>query len=102
MELCRAAVERFPRYRNLYQRLGCCSGNQELFDDAIAASQRALEIDPDSQNLKNLVNDFGWSMFQAGRLEEAEELLLKAVSMDPSDELARENLRLCQSARSEL
>jgi len=99
LELYRAAIERFPGYVGLYQGLGCCAGHQELFDEAIEASQRALEIEPDSQNL---VNDLGWTMFIAGQIEEAEELLLKAVAMDPSDELARENLRLCQSERSEL
>ena len=49
----------------------------------------------ESEN-QNLVNDLGWSLFQERRLKEAEEVLLKAVAMDPSDELARENLRICQ------
>jgi len=57
-----------------------------------------LELEPDNQKL---VNDLGWSLFQAGRLKEAEEVLLKAVAMDPADELARENLRLCKYARLE-
>ncbi|RJQ69341.1 MAG: tetratricopeptide repeat protein [Desulfobacteraceae bacterium] len=64
----------------------------------IEASRRALELEPDNQKL---VNDLGWSLFQAGRLKEAEEVLLKAVAMDPADELARENLRLCKYARLE-
>jgi Flp pilus assembly protein TadD len=37
---------------------------------------------------------------EAGRLEEAEKVLERAVSMDPSDELARENLRI-STAKSE-
>ncbi len=47
-------------------------------------------------------NDRGWSLFQAGQLKEAEEMLLKAVAMDPTDELARENLRICRSDGAEL
>ncbi len=68
-----------------------------MFEKAIEASQRALELEPDNQKL---VNDLGWSQFQAGRIEEAEHTLSRAVAMDPSDELARENLRFCRSARS--
>jgi Flp pilus assembly protein TadD len=69
-----------------------------LFEKAIKASRKALELEPENQNL---INDLGWTLFEAGRLEEAEEVLLKAVAVDPSDELARENLRLCKSARTE-
>lgn len=66
------------------------------FDIALEVSQRALNLEPDRQDL---TNDLGWCLFEAERLEEAEEVLLRAVAMDPSDELARENLRLCQDAR---
>ena len=97
LELYEAAVGRFRERAVLYQGLGCCAGHQGLFEKAIEASRSALELEPGNQKL---VNDLGWSLFQAGRLKEAEEVLLKAVAMDPSDELARENLRLCQSARA--
>jgi Flp pilus assembly protein TadD len=46
------------------------------------------------------VNDLGWSLFLAGQLQEAEETLARAVSMDPDDALARKNLSLCQEKRS--
>jgi Flp pilus assembly protein TadD len=97
LELYQAAVERFSERAVLYQGLGCCAGRQGLFEKAIEASQRALELEPDNQKF---INDLGWSLFQAERLKEAENVLLRAVAMDPSDELARENLRLCKSARS--
>ena len=97
LELYQAAVARFPERAVLYQGVGCCAGHQGLSEEAIEASRRALELEPENQKL---VNDLGWSLFQAGRLEEAEDVLSKAVAMDPSDELARENLRLCQSARA--
>jgi tetratricopeptide (TPR) repeat protein len=96
LELYQAAVERFSERAVLYQGLGCCAGHQRLFEKAIEASQRALELEPDNQKL---INDLGWSLFQAGRLKEAECVLSRAVAMDPSDELARENLRLCKSVR---
>ena len=97
MELYEGAVARFPDRAVLYQGLGCCAGHEGLFDRAVVASQKALDLDPVRQDL---TNDLGWSLFEAGRLEEAEEVLLKAVAMDPSDDLARENLRLCQAKLS--
>jgi protein O-GlcNAc transferase len=97
LELYEGAVARFPDRAVLYQGLGCCAGHEGLFDKAVAASQKALDLHPVSQNL---TNDLGWSLFEAGRLEEAEAVLLRAVAMDPSDGLARENLRLCQAELS--
>lgn len=41
------------------------------------------------------MNDLGWSLVQSGALQEARVVLERAVAMDPTDELARENLRLC-------
>jgi Flp pilus assembly protein TadD len=57
-----------------------------------------LELEPGNQKL---VNDLGWTLLQAGSLPQARELLERAVSMDPSDELAKQNLRFCkqQAAR---
>ena len=97
LELYQAGVERFIERAVLYQGLGCCAGHLGLFEKAIEASQRALELEPDNQKL---INDLGWSLFQAGRFKEAEYVLLRAVAMDPSDELARGNLSLCKSVRS--
>jgi Flp pilus assembly protein TadD len=51
-----------------------------------------MELEPKNQEL---VNDLGWTLFRAGRFAQARETLERAVSMDPSDELAAENLRLC-------
>lgn len=98
LELYEGAVARFPDRADLYQGLGCCAGHEGLFDRAVMAFQKALDLEPVRQDL---TNDLGWSLFEAGRLEEAEEVLLKAVTMDPSDELARENARLCQAKLSE-
>jgi Tfp pilus assembly protein PilF len=96
-QLYEPALRRFPERASLHQGLACCAGHEGLFDKAVEASQRALELEP---NRQDLTNDLGWSLYEAGRLEEAEKMLLKAVALDPEDERARENLRLCQVARS--
>jgi len=91
------AVKRFPAVAALHQGLGCCAGHEGHHDEAVVASERAVQLEPDNQKF---VNDLGWSLLEAGRLEEAEKVLAQAVSMDPSDALARENLRISK-AKSE-
>jgi Flp pilus assembly protein TadD len=95
--LYRGAIERFPTVAALHQGLGCCAGHEGHREEAVAASERAVQLEPDNQKF---VNDLGWSLLEAGHLEEAEKVLAQAVSMDPSDGLARENLRICKT-RSE-
>ena len=41
------------------------------------------------------MNDLGWSLYQGGQLEESRTWLERAVAMNPSDELAAEDLRIC-------
>lgn len=94
LALYRAAAARFPTVAAFYQGLGCCAGHEGMHDEAVAASERALQLEPGSQEL---VNDLGWALYEAGRVEEAERVLERAVSMDPSDELTRENLRTCRA-----
>ena len=98
LDLYRRAAARFPRVAVLHQGVGCCAGHQGLHEEAVAASRTACEIEPGNQTF---VNDLGWSLYQAGQLEEARQLLERAVAMNPSDELAAENLRLCGQERPE-
>lgn len=93
LELYRSAVEKFPAAAVLRQGIGCCAGHETCHEEAIAASEQALQLEPDNQKF---VNDLGWCLLEAGRVQEARRTLERAVSMDPSDELARENLRLCK------
>lgn len=92
LELYRRAAKRFPRVAVVHQGRGCCAGHQGLYDEAVAASRTALDLDPENQEF---TNDLGWSLYEAGRLTEARDVLERAVAMDPRDELAAENLRLC-------
>jgi tetratricopeptide (TPR) repeat protein len=92
LELYRRAAERFPSIAVLHQGRGCCAGHLGRHEEALAASRTALALDPDNQQF---TNDLGWSLYGAGRLAEARDVLGRAVAMDPRDELAAENLRLC-------
>jgi len=93
MALYRTAVKRYPDDPALFQGLGYCAGHAGLHEEAVSANQRVLELEPENQKL---VNDLGWSLLQAGRLPQAREALERAVSMDPRDPLAKENLRYCR------
>jgi tetratricopeptide (TPR) repeat protein len=88
----RRAVERFPQAACLHQGLGCCAGHLRDFALALTASRAALALEPDDQKL---VTDLGWTRYLAGEIDEARETLARAVAMDPADELAANNLRVC-------
>lgn len=95
LELYKAATIRFPENPVLHQGVSCCAGHEGQHNVAIASSEAALEHDPKNQEY---VNDLGWSLFEAGFLNRAKQVLERAVAMDPSDDLAVENLRLCIEA----
>ncbi len=99
LELFRGAAARFPNVAVFHQGVGCCAGHQRLYEEALAASNRAIELQPSKQEF---VSDLGWTFFLAGRLREAEEVLERAVSMDPANEYARNNLQLCKDRLSAL
>jgi Flp pilus assembly protein TadD len=93
LELFRLGAARFPDQVELHRGVGCCAGHLGLHEEALAASQKAIELAPKSQEA---VNDLGWTLLEAGRLEEAREMLERAVAMNPKDALAAENLRYCK------
>jgi Flp pilus assembly protein TadD len=99
LDLYQAAALRFPHVAVFHQGVGCCAGHEGLHEKAIAASRRACELEPDDQRF---ASDLGWSLLEAGRLSDAEATLTRAVAMDPADELARENLRLCKTKLAEV
>jgi tetratricopeptide (TPR) repeat protein len=64
----RTAVQRFPDASAFHQGTGCCAGHMGEFQEAVAASRHALELEPDNQQL---VHDLGWSLTESGSLQEA-------------------------------
>src|SRR6516164_1416028 len=93
MALDRAAVKRYPGVSALFHGLGYCAGHAGLHEEAVAAHERALELEPDNQKL---VSDLGWTLLQAGHVLEARKTLERAVSIDHSDRLTQQNLRFCE------
>jgi len=91
----RKAAARFPDHAVFHQGISCCAGHLGLHEEELAASRRALELEPENQKF---VNDLGWSLYQGGDLTAARETLERAVAMDPADDLARENLRIVREA----
>jgi tetratricopeptide (TPR) repeat protein len=92
LELFQAAAARLPEVGVFHQGTGCCAAHLGRLEEAVAASRRALEIEPENQKF---VNDLGWCLAQSGALHEARAMLERAVALDSSDDLARENLRQC-------
>jgi tetratricopeptide (TPR) repeat protein len=93
LELYRRAAVRFPGQAVFLQGQGCCASEIGLHEEAIVVSRAAIELEPENQEL---VNDLGWSLLLARKLKEAHSQLKKAVAMKPEDELAAENLRVCE------
>jgi tetratricopeptide (TPR) repeat protein len=89
-ELYAAAERAFPDVAVYPAGLSYCLGRLQLHEEAIAKARRAVELEP--VNHIHL-NDLGWTLYQAGCLEEAEATLEKSVRLAPPDyELARKNL----------
>jgi tetratricopeptide (TPR) repeat protein len=92
LALFRGAAQRFPAVADFHEGISCCAGHEGLNSEAIEASEKAIELEPDAQRH---VNNLGWSLFEADRLDEARGVLERAAAMDPDDELARPNLQHC-------
>ncbi len=50
LDLFRGAVDRFPDRPNLYQGLGCCAAHEGFHDEAVAAYEKALALEPNRQD----------------------------------------------------
>jgi tetratricopeptide (TPR) repeat protein len=96
--LYRAATDRFPEEVEFHLGISCCAGHLGLHDEAVSASARAVELRPDDSVC---ASDLGWSLFEAGRVREAREVLERAVASDPTNDRAHENLRICTETAGE-
>jgi len=93
LELFREAARQFPNVVEFQQGVGCCAGNEDLLDEALAASQRAVELEPENAAY---VSDLGWTLLLAERYKEAEATFCRAIAMDPTNERAQANLDYCR------
>lgn len=92
------AARTFPDDAAFLSGLSCCAGYLKRWEEAIAAGEKALALEPDNQHF---VNDLGSTYLQAKNLDKAQELLERAVAMKPKDRLARGNLKLCREVLEE-
>jgi len=90
LELYQTASKRFPDVA-LYQRgLAYCHGKLGNHAESIAHARCADELEPD--NPEHL-NDLGWALFEDGQLDEAEQILRRAIALSPETySLPRNNL----------
>ncbi len=89
------AAARYPDHAVFHQGISCCAGHLGRHEEALAASRRAIALEPANQKF---MNDLGWTLYESGDLPAARETLERAVAMDPADDLARENLRIVVEA----
>lgn len=92
-ERCLQAV----RDAKLLNGLGYCLAKLGNLAGAIRYSEEASRLEPQRGDL---LNDWAWSLIEAGRPAEALPLLERAVTIDPADELARGNLEHCRNLLS--
>ncbi len=85
----RASAERKPQSAAAHYNLGTALTSAGLFDDAIAAYERALAIDP---RYAKALNNLADTLMSAGRLAEAVPRYEQAVALEPSLPEARNNL----------
>lgn len=91
-----AMAARFPRsraidYRQLYRRWGAASARMERWDEAAAAYERALRVNPGAADLHAAL---GQALARLGRTGEARKELLQALRIDPRHRKARQELEL--------
>jgi len=97
IRLYREALNRHEDPR-LHVGLGYCLGKISRFAESVRHHRRAAELAP--RDVK-VLSDFGYSLTDMDQLEEAESTLLRAVELDPKDELARGNLEHCRKLMAE-
>lgn len=93
LELYRLAARRFPNIAEFQQGIGCCAGHEGFTDEALAASRRAIDLDPKNAAY---VSDLGWTLLLAERYKEAEVMFQRALAMNSSYERAQANLEYCR------
>ena len=92
LELYLSAEKADPIQALYYVGSGYCFSKLGNIEEAIRKGRRGVELEPDNHLY---LNDLGYSLLEAGFLEEAEAILKKSISLAPSAyEIARNNLKL--------
>lgn len=92
LDLYLSAEKADPIQAGYYIGSGYCFYKLGNMEESISKGRKAVELEPD--NYLHL-NDLGYSLLEAGFLEEAEIILKKSISLAPSTyEYARNNLEL--------
>jgi Flp pilus assembly protein TadD len=92
------AAGKFCDVGMFHQRTAQCAAQVGMYDEAIAAAGRAIELEPRNSGY---VCDLGWTFVLAERYKEAEAAFLRALELDASNENARANLAYCRDMMGE-
>jgi superkiller protein 3 len=91
----RKAVELAPESADCWSALGFAM--QDEWDEAVAAYEQALKIDPERHML---LNDLAWVYMKQERVDEAEDLFRRALQIDPSSSYPQFNLAVIAGLKS--
>ena len=93
-----AAEAAFPDVAIYPAGLSYCFGKLGMHEEAVTKALQAVELDPDSYLH---LNDLGWSLYEAGKLDEAEAALRRSIALAPDDyEYARNNLEIVMEGKA--
>lgn len=97
LKLYQAASDRFPDMALYHIGLCFCHGKLGHHAEAVVHARRANDLEPD--NPEHL-NDLGWSLVEAGQIDEAEQILRRAIALSPETyRLPRENMAVILEKR---
>jgi tetratricopeptide (TPR) repeat protein len=92
LELYLSGERAYPNQALHYIGSGYCFYKLGNIEEAIRKEWRAVELEPDNHLY---LNDLGYSLLEAGLLEEAESVLKRSISLAPPEyQFARNNLEL--------
>lgn len=80
--LYKELVEKYPKEKRAYYRLGLHFHSRDMFEEAIAEYHKALELDPE---FGSVLNDLAYSHSDMGNYEKAIEYFEKYIAVSPRD-----------------
>ena len=76
----RPMMQRYPNTASIYLSAGIIYGQLELYHEAVAAFQKAIELDSNGRDARYYL---GWALFQLQNYDEARETYQKLVTLSP-------------------